>query len=288
MKLLTFAVPGEAPRWGYLDADGMIVDVARPGGLTGLVTLPPDRRAEVLAQIARPGWPRLRPEKVTVLAPVRPVRNLFAAGANYRAHVAESVHSAAEPDRPIFFSKATTSVTGPGVVEVDPELTRRVDWEVEVAAVLGSGGRRLSPEAALDAVFGYMTANDLSARDQQHGRPEGQWFLGKSLDGFCPLGPWLVTADEVPDPQDLRLRLTVNGRVEQDGSTKEMIFPIGELIAELSRFVTLLPGDIVLTGTPAGVGDARTPPVYLHHGDEVSAEVAGLGVLTNRIVEVGR
>jgi 2-keto-4-pentenoate hydratase/2-oxohepta-3-ene-1,7-dioic acid hydratase in catechol pathway len=294
VRLLTFTVPGEdVPRWGWLDPErpDTVIDATgpgRPAGVTELVTAPAAERLGVLAEIRRSPGPRLPLRDVTVRAPLRPVRNVFAAGANYRAHVAESAHSAAPPDRPIFFTKATTSVTGPGPVHVDPELTRCVDWEVEVGVVLGAGGCRLTPETAMDAVFGYLTANDLSARDQQHGRPEGQWFLGKSLDGFCPLGPWLVLADEVPDPQDLRLRLTVNGTVEQDGSTKEMIFPIGELIAELSRFITLLPGDILLTGTPSGVGDARVPPVYLRNGDEVSAEVAGLGVLTNRIVEVRR
>ena len=221
---------------------------------------------------------------MSLQAPIAPRRNVLAVGVNYRAHAAESGQSTAVPDRPVFFSKATTSVTGPGPVSVDPTLTSTVDWEVELGVVLGAGGRHLTAAQARAAIFGYLVANDLSARDQQHGRPEGQWFLGKSLDGFCPLGPWLVTADEVPDPQDVELRLTVNGALKQQASTQDMIFPVEELIVELSRFITLLPGDILLTGTPAGVGDARTPPEYLTDGDVVVAEASGLGALETRIV----
>jgi 2-keto-4-pentenoate hydratase/2-oxohepta-3-ene-1,7-dioic acid hydratase in catechol pathway len=301
MRLMTFdcAEPGTLPHWGFLDLEGVLIDVTTlaarsgrdyPRGVADLVTRPPDDRAELLGHLSvlstseRASAAR-RPDDVTVRAPIpNPGRNVFAAGANYRSHVEESAHSAAEPDRPIFFTKATTSVTGPGDVVVESALTTRVDWEVEVAVVLGAGGRHLSPSAAQEAIFGYMTANDLSARDQQHGRPEGQWFLGKSLDGFGPLGPWLVTADEVSDPQNLTLSLTVNGVLKQRASTAGMIFPIAELVAELSRFITMRPGDIILTGTPAGVGDARTPPEYLSDGDTVTAEVTGLGALTNRMV----
>ncbi|NEE03482.1 fumarylacetoacetate hydrolase family protein [Phytoactinopolyspora halotolerans] len=223
--------------------------------------------------------------ELEVLAPIpTPRRNVIAVGANYREHADESPYSPGLPDRPIFFTKATTAVTGPGPVAVDPGQTARVDWEVELGVVVGTRARRLSPAAASEAVFGFLTANDLSARDQQHGRPEGQWFLGKSLDGFCPLGPWLVTADEVGDPQALELSLSVNGTVKQDSSTAHMVFSVVELLVELSRFMTLLPGDIVLTGTPAGVGDARTPPEYLADGDVVDAEVEGLGRLRTTIV----
>ncbi|MFI6231544.1 fumarylacetoacetate hydrolase family protein [Micromonospora echinospora] len=293
MRLTTFSVPDDpAPHWGFLDGspdDGGIVDVTRldgpyPSSVADLVGLDPSVRDAVLDRLrgeARATATRKLAD-VTLLAPIAPRRNVFAVGANYRSHVAESAHSVDEPDRPIFFTKATTTVTGPGPVPVDPSLTSRVDWEVELAVVLGTGGRDLGR----DAVFGYLVANDLSARDQQHDRPEGQWFLGKSLDGFCPLGPWLVTADEVADPQALTLRLSVNGTVKQEADTAGMIFPVGELITELSRFVTLHPGDILLTGTPAGVGDARNPPEYLWPGDEVVAEVDGLGRLVNQIVEV--
>jgi 2-keto-4-pentenoate hydratase/2-oxohepta-3-ene-1,7-dioic acid hydratase in catechol pathway len=284
MRLLSYTTAHDpAPRWGVLDGE-RVIEAVTPASVAHLIAAPD--RDDVLARLAK-GPATVDLNEVTLRSPIDPARNVFAVGANYRAHVAESAHSSALPDRPIFFTKATTAVTGPGIVVVDPSLTSRVDWEVELGAVLGSGGRHLDAGAARAAIFGYVVANDLSARDQQHDRPEGQWFLGKSLDGFCPLGPWLVTADEVPDPQRLHLRLTVNGAVKQDAGTEGMIFPVVDLIVELSRFVTLRAGDILLTGTPAGVGDARTPREYLHDGDVVTAEIAGLGSLTNRIAYAG-
>jgi 2-keto-4-pentenoate hydratase/2-oxohepta-3-ene-1,7-dioic acid hydratase in catechol pathway len=297
----------EPPSWGFLattdavlDAesapDVRIVDVPGlaagsgrryPADVLTMLQLPPDERGDLLADLADSDVSAAAVPLggVDVLAPIpQPRRNVFAVGANYRDHVEESVHSAAAPAQPIFFSKATTTVIGPGPVEVDPRLSARVDWEVELALVIGAVSRNLSADDALDAVFGYLPANDLSARDQQHDRPEGQWFLGKSLDGFCPMGPWLVTADEVPDPQAVEIRLDVNGVRKQQATTKSMIFSVADLLVELSRFITLLPGDILLTGTPSGVGDARTPPEYLADGDVVVAEAAGLGRLETHIV----
>jgi 2-keto-4-pentenoate hydratase/2-oxohepta-3-ene-1,7-dioic acid hydratase in catechol pathway len=290
MHLLSFRLPGSGPAWGIRDGDRVAVaDGTAPPDIATLLELPLAERDSVLARLAARAGDGVPLGGVELLAPIpRPRRNVFAVGANYRGHVEESEHSSGPPASPIFFTKATTSVTGPGPVAVDPALSTRVDWEVELAVVLGSGGRHLTRKAAADAVFGYTTANDLSARDQQHGRPEGQWFLGKSLDGFCPLGPWLVTRDEVPDPQSLRLTLTVNGVVKQDSTTADMVFDVPALLAELSRFVTLHPGDVLLTGTPSGVGDARTPPEYLAPGDEVVAHVEGIGPLATTIVDGAR
>lgn len=292
MHLLSFRLPGSAPAWGVADPAGERVAVAdggAPPDVATLLELPAAERDGVLTALAGRAATGIPIDEAHLLAPIpRPRRNVFAVGANYRGHVAESEHSSGPPASPIFFTKATTTVTGPGPVAVDADLTTRVDWEVELAVVLGSGGRHLTREAAAAAVFGYTTANDLSARDQQHGRPEGQWFLGKSLDGFCPLGPWLVTKDAVPDPDALRLTLTVNGVVKQDSTTADMVFDVPALLAELSRYVTLQPGDVLLTGTPSGVGDARTPPEYLVPGDEVVAHVEGIGALATTIVDGAR
>ncbi|PZF83321.1 fumarylacetoacetate hydrolase family protein [Jiangella anatolica] len=288
MHLLSFRLPGAVPAWGVAAGDRVAVaPVGAPPDVATLLELPLAERDAVLAAVA--GEERIALDEVELLAPIpRPRRNVFAVGANYRGHVEESEHSAGPPASPIFFTKATTSVTGPGPVAVDPALSTRVDWEVELAVVLGAGGRHLSRPEAEAAIFGYTVANDLSARDQQHGRPEGQWFLGKSLDGFCPLGPSLVTRDEVPDPAALRLTLTVNGVAKQNSTTADMVFDVPALLAELSRFVTLQPGDVLLTGTPSGVGDARTPPEYLAPGDDVVARIEGIGSLATTIVDGAR
>ncbi|TDD66512.1 FAA hydrolase family protein [Jiangella aurantiaca] len=291
---------GRAVDDGDPPGDAIVCDATRSGlrvppDVTALLELPAHSRDAVLAEVHAVASAGQGPDEVfaaldelELLGPItRPRRNVFAVGANYRGHVEESAHSAAAPARPIFFTKASTTVTGPGPVPVDPALTERVDWEVELAVVLGDGGRYLSRAAAEAAVFGYTVANDLSARDQQHGRPEGQWFLGKSLDGFCPLGPWIVTRDQIDDPHRLGLSLTVNGVAKQNSTTADMVFDIPGLLVELSRFVTLLPGDVLLTGTPEGVGDARTPPEYLAPGDTVEAHVEGIGTLVTTIVAGG-
>lgn len=300
MQFATFSsITDETHRWGVRVGADSIVDLAAaraadsviPASLTSLVASQGNVRAGAIAAIeraVRSGENVISLDTVRLLAPIEPVRNVFAVGVNYASHAAESEHSASAPDRPIVFSKASTSVTGPGDIRVDPALTSKVDWEVELAVVIGTGGRYISEADALASVFGYMTANDLSARDQQHGRPEGQWFIGKSLDEFCPIGPWLVAADELHDPAGLTVRLTVNGVVKQEANTSELIFPVERLVSEISQFITLLPGDIILTGTPAGVGDARSPQEYLADGDTVTAEVVGLGALVNRIVFVKR
>jgi 2-keto-4-pentenoate hydratase/2-oxohepta-3-ene-1,7-dioic acid hydratase in catechol pathway len=220
---------------------------------------------------------------VRLLAPVDPPRNVFCMGLNYLAHVEESP-ARQVPKEPVWFTKATTSIVGPEEdVVVDPALTSQLDWEVELAVVLRRGGRKIPASRALDHVLGYTVLNDLSARDVQFARG-GQWFYGKSLDGLCPVGPVLVTSEEIPDPQDLELWLRVNGQVRQHGFTRDMIFSVAQAIEDLSRGITLLAGDVIATGTPAGMGFGQNPPVFLRHGDVVEAEISRIGVLRNRIV----
>jgi 2-keto-4-pentenoate hydratase/2-oxohepta-3-ene-1,7-dioic acid hydratase in catechol pathway len=215
-------------------------------------------------------------------APLRPPK-IVAIGLNYLDHVRES--NLTVPERPLVFTKFTTSVIGDGDrIEVDRSLTERVDWEVELAVVVGRRMRQVSVDDALGHVFGYTVANDVSARDLQFG--DGQWVRGKSLDTFCPLGPAIVTADELPDPQALALRTRVNGETVQDSTTAEMVFGVAELLAFCSQSFTLEPGDVVLTGTPWGCGEFMDPPRSLRHGDVVEVEVEGIGVLRNEVVEL--
>jgi 2-keto-4-pentenoate hydratase/2-oxohepta-3-ene-1,7-dioic acid hydratase in catechol pathway len=227
-----------------------------------------------------------------LLAPIpRPPRNVMCVGWNYSEHFAEGQGrrgpSDAEemPEYPTFFTKLPTTVVGPGAeVQLDPRISTKLDWEVELAVVIGREGRDIRPEDALGYVFGYTIANDVSVRDVQR-RHGGQWFRGKSMDTHCPLGPWIATADEIPDPHTLRLRSRINGETKQDASTASMAFRIPRLIQELSLGTTLVPGDVVLTGTPEGVGFARIPPEYLKPGDVMEMEIEGIGVLSNTVVE---
>jgi len=226
---------------------------------------------------------------VKLLAPIpRPRKNILCLGLNYADHAAESSaargREPAVPEHLVVFTKAVTSITGPDAdIPYDNTVTAQLDWEVELAVVIGTPGRRISEERAMDHVFGYTVVNDLSARDLQFRHK--QYFLGKSLDGGCPMGPWIVTADEIPDPQALDLRCWVNGQLKQQGNTRQQIFTVAATIAALSRGMSLEAGDIIATGTPAGVGFARTPPEFLKPGDLVECEVAGIGRLRNTIVK---
>ena len=225
---------------------------------------------------------------VELLAPLEPRQDLIALGLNYKTHVAETTGAtkqAAPPKQPILFGKAATSVIGPDdEISFDSKVTTQVDWEVELAVVIGRRGRDLRADRALGHVFGYTVANDISARDLQF-LDGGQWYRGKSLDTFCPLGPWIVTTDELGDAHGLRLTLRVNGVTKQDASTDDLIFAIPEIIASASSGRTLYPGDVILTGTPGGVGFTRAPPEFLRDGDVVEAEIAKIGVLRNRVRE---
>lgn len=217
-------------------------------------------------------------------APLRPGK-IVAVGLNYADHVEEAGMIA--PDYPLVFTKFTTSVIGDGEpIEIDPSLTKRLDWEVELAVIVGRKMRRVEAVDALDHVFGYTVANDVSARDLQFA--DGQWVRSKSLDTCCPLGPVIVPAAEIQDPQKLALRTRVNGETVQDSTTAEMIFGVAELLAFCSRSFTLEPGDVLLTGTPWGCGEFMDPPRSLVHGDVVEVEIDGIGTLRNPVVEVGR
>jgi 2-keto-4-pentenoate hydratase/2-oxohepta-3-ene-1,7-dioic acid hydratase in catechol pathway len=225
---------------------------------------------------------------VQIKAPiVRPRKNVFCVGWNYQDHFEEGAkirpHVKEMPAHPTFFTKAPTTVNGPYAdVPFFAELSAQLDWEVELAIIIGQGGRNIAEADAMSHIFGYAVLNDVSWRDVQrrHGQ---QWFKGKSIDGTCPIGPWITTADMV-DPSDLRLSCRVNGVVKQDASTAQLYFKIPRIIAELSMGLTLEPGDIIATGTPAGVGHARTPPEFMKPGDILESEITGLGSLRNPIV----
>jgi 2-keto-4-pentenoate hydratase/2-oxohepta-3-ene-1,7-dioic acid hydratase in catechol pathway len=227
--------------------------------------------------LARTGE-RVALESVRLLSPVDPP-NVLAIGLNYRRHATESGMKL--PERPLLFIKATTSVVGPADAIVLPTLaSEEVDYEAELCLVIGRTARNVAEAEALDYVLGYTCGNDVSARDCQL-RLDGQWARGKSFDTFCPLGPWIET--EVADPDNLRIQSRLNGAVMQDSNTSDLIFGCRELISFLSHNMTLLPGTVIMTGTPEGVGFVRQPPVYLRDGDVVEVEVEGLGVLRNAV-----
>ncbi len=218
----------------------------------------------------------------TLAAPIPRPGKVVCVGLNYRDHAAET--GAEIPSEPVIFGKFSSTVVGPGAEVVLPAASRQVDYEAELVAVIGRRAKHVSADEAFAYVAGYMNGNDVSARDWQKGRPGGQWLLGKTPDTFAPTGPWLVTADEIAEPHALSVTLRLNGTVMQSGNTRDFLFGLGEVIAHVTRLVTLEPGDLIFTGTPAGVGVARKPPVFLKPGDAVEVEIAGLGVLRNPVV----
>lgn len=231
----------------------------------------------------------LRWNDVTLLPVIHPTRNVFCVGWNYRKHFSESIGKREGqgpeelPTIPTFFTKATHTVASAwDDLPLHASLTSKLDWEVELAVVLGRGGRDIPVENALSHVYGYTVANDISARDVQraHG---GQWFKGKSLDATCPLGPVLVTADEIADPQTLALSCYINGEAVQSDTTANQIFSVAQLIAQLSCGMTLEPGDVILTGTPDGIGAAMTPPRFLQEGDCIESVIECIGRMRNRV-----
>jgi 2-keto-4-pentenoate hydratase/2-oxohepta-3-ene-1,7-dioic acid hydratase in catechol pathway len=220
-----------------------------------------------------------------LLAPLQPVA-ILCIGLNYRQHAAET--GIKIPEYPVLFMKNPAAVAHPGDPIVLPSVCQnppQVDYEAELAVVIGKPARNVPAAKALDYVLGYTAGNDVSARWWQKNGGGSQWIRGKSFDTFCPLGPELITADEIPDPQNLRLRCILNNEVMQDGNTNDMIFSVAELIEFLSQGTTLLPGTVILTGTPSGVGFVRQPPVFLKAGDMVAIEVERVGVLSNPVVE---
>ncbi|MGH7825494.1 MAG: fumarylacetoacetate hydrolase family protein [Candidatus Binatia bacterium] len=225
----------------------------------------------------------LNSRQAKLISPIPwPRKNVVMLGINYREHVDEGARARSleikYPEWPVFFTKPATSVIGHLGKVINHKITDKLDWEIELAVVIGRKGRDIPKDKAYDYVFGYTVCLDMTARELQ--RQHGQWFKGKSLDTFCPLGPWIVHKSALPNPQQLRLICRVNGEVMQDGNTRDMIFDIPTIIESLSGSLTLEPGDIISTGTPSGVGFARVPPVYLKPGDKVEGEVEGVGTLT--------
>ena len=278
MKLLRYGDPG-AERPGILDPSGKIRDLSGVISDIGGSNLSPQPLAQ-LRQLHLESLP-LVPDAVRLGPCVASVGKFVCIGLNYSDHAAES--GMAVPTEPVVFMKATSSICGPNDLVEIPKGSTKTDWEVELGVVIGSKAKYVAEQDALAYVAGYCVVNDLSERAFQL-ESTGQWVKGKSEDTFGPIGPWLVTADEVPDPQNLRLWLEVDGKRVQDGSTRTMVFGIAHLISYLSRFMTLHPGDIISTGTPPGVGLGQKPPVYLRPGNRMRLGVEGLGEQQQQVV----
>ncbi len=287
MRLVTYISGLNAARLGVL-ADGLVIDVERFGSAHGLA-LPDDMLSFIDNGVTLLPVLKVPLENVTLQAPIpRPRKNIFGIGLNYREHVAESAKSLDTdkdlPEQPVLFSKPPTTVVGPGgAIHHNAKMTQQLDWEVELAVIIGKTATRISVESAMSHVFGYSVMIDVSARDN---RRAGQWIFSKGMDTYAPFGPCIVTADEITDPHDLRLWLTKNGVKKQDSNTKYMIFNVPFLIADISSGITLEPGDIIATGTPAGVGAGLNPQEWLWPGDVVEAGVDGIGVLRHPVVAV--
>jgi 2-keto-4-pentenoate hydratase/2-oxohepta-3-ene-1,7-dioic acid hydratase in catechol pathway len=277
-------------RLGSASIDGLIAPVLEneDGSFSALATTDTARTliaggaSAIPAMVPDGDAPRI--SEPQLLAPLAPGK-IVAIGLNYLDHIRETGIDA--PTRPLVFAKLPSSVVGPGAaIEIDPLITQRVDWEGELAVVIGQRLRHASAENALAAVFGYTICNDVSARDVQF--EDSQWVRGKSLDTFCPLGPVIVTTDELPDPHALVLQTRVNGELVQNSSTADMIFGVAELLSFCSHSFTLEPGDILLTGTPWGCGDFMSPPRSLVPGDLVEVSIDGIGVLSNPVRLISR
>lgn len=238
------------------------------------------RLVEVAKQSANVEQFKIPFSEIEWLSPIpRTQKNILCVGKNYDEH-AQEMGSVAPSDLLVFTKSPTTIAADGQVLPVHASKTDSLDYEGELAIIIGKHGKDIPKNLAFDYVFGYTIANDLSARDVQY--RHGQYFLGKSLDSTCPMGPYLVTKDELPDPQDLRIVTKVNGEVRQNGSTADMLFTVEELISILSQYVTLEPGDVILTGTPAGVGNGMNPPQFIKAGDEIKISIEGIGTLSNR------
>ncbi|MEM9394379.1 MAG: fumarylacetoacetate hydrolase family protein [Pseudomonadota bacterium] len=305
MKLATLAVGGSPVAVALLDngsalnigasardVPGPVGAALRSGSLQTLIDAGPEALAELKQILAASEGSATAQTLATddhpFLAPLHaPRKNIFCVGRNYAEHIAEGERAQKAKigitDHPVYFTKPSTAVVGhEGDVLIFPSVSEKIDYEVELAVVIGKAGRDISKERAFDHIFGYTILNDITARDVQR-RHGGQYFKGKSLDGSCPIGPWIVTADEITDPQNLSISLSVNGELRQDGRTHDMIFDIPTLIASLSEGLTLEPGDIIATGTPSGVGYAMDPPQYLKPGDTVVCDITDIGQLRNTV-----
>ncbi len=269
MKLVTYSVDGGGPRVGSLEGEEI-----RPLAHQDMIEF------IEFGGSPEPGEDIVPLAEARIHAPVAGPEKVIGIGLNYEDHAAET--GADIPDKPIVFAKYANAVIGPGEAIMIPSITEQADYEAELAVIIGRTARKVPESEALDYVFGYTNANDVSSRDLQFSEG-GQWTRSKSIDTFCPLGPYIATRDEIEDPQDLSIRCTLNGEVMQDGTTSKMIFSVAELVSFLSQGMTLVPGDVIVTGTPPGVGAARDPQVWLKDGDEVTIEIEGLGALTNPV-----
>ena len=265
--------------------NGICVDLHRaderlPHCIKGLLAQGPEglRRAATAMEIGEP----IPPEELKLLPVVPRPEKIICVGLNYADHARET--GMTPPTEPVFFSKFPTAICGDWQPIVLPRVSNEVDYEAELVVVIGLGGRHISKEKALEHVAGYCCGNDVSARDWQLHKPAEQWLLGKSFDTFAPIGPAMVTADEIADPGQLRIELRLNGSVMQKSNTSQLIFSIAELVAYVSQVCTLSPGDLIFTGTPPGVGFARKPPVFLKPGDTVEVEIESVGILRNPVV----
>jgi 2-keto-4-pentenoate hydratase/2-oxohepta-3-ene-1,7-dioic acid hydratase in catechol pathway len=300
LRLLSYADETGAPRLGFVKPDGHVTDVANAAhaanrylgfdgtSMLALIEAGPKALAAV-REIASEDIPaRIELQHIKLLPPIpKLTRNIYCVGWNYLEHFAEgaAMRDPAQklPDHPVFFTKAVTALNGPfDPIPYDASISQQIDWEVELAAIIGKRGRNIAEAGAEDYIFGYSVLNDTTARDIQKSWHGGQWFKGKSLDGHAPMGPWIVPASDL-DRDNLRLVLRVNGAVKQDGNTKDMYFKLPRIIAELSRGLTLEPGDVIATGTPPGVGMGRTPPEYLKPGDVMESEIVEIGAMRNTI-----
>ncbi len=283
MRLVSYA-SDSGPRAAAIRPDGSYVDLHRadaslPTDMAQLLALGRDglRRAAAAMDVG----PAIDPAGIKLLAPVPRPEKIFCIGLNYADHARETGKE--PPPEPVVFSKFVTAVRGPGEAIVLPRLSEQVDFEAELVAVIGTGGRHIPADRALAHVAGYTCGNDVSARDWQNHKPGRQWLLGKSFDSFAPLGPELVTADEVRDAGDLRIQLRIDGQTMQDSRTSQLIFGVAQLISYISGVCTLSPGDLIFTGTPPGVGFARKPPIFLRPGNVVEVEIERVGLLRNRV-----
>jgi 2-keto-4-pentenoate hydratase/2-oxohepta-3-ene-1,7-dioic acid hydratase in catechol pathway len=288
VKLMMFRAGGGDRRLGALrpGSEDEVAELSEFADLRALIDAGDNGLAHARSALSSSRSKSHRLAELELLAPLdQPRGNVIAIGRNYQKHAAETAHiDGGEPSPPTVFTKAITSLTEPFAdIVIDPSVSDKIDWEVELAILIGKGGANIKAKRAREHVFGYTVLNDVTARDIQS-TWGGQYFKGKSLDRSCPTGPWVVTKDEIEDPQALNLMLRINGTVKQEGNTSDMIYPVDAIIEWVSRGMTLLPGTLIASGTPDGVGFARTPPEYLQPGDVMESEVQGIGGLRNRIV----
>ena len=284
MRLVTFTHQGQR-RLGARSGDSIIdlsaADPSIPSTMKEFLEAGDNAISRARA-IIDSGTHAISATDVTIHAPIDNPEKIICIGLNYADHAAES--SMPIPDEPIVFSKYASSIIGPDENIVAPSASSQVDYEVELVVVIGKSGRNISEEDALNHVAGYMVGHDVSARDYQLEKPGAQWMMGKTFDTFAPIGPDLVTTDDVPDPHNLGIRCILNGKTVQDSNTSQLIFDVPKLIAYLTHVFTLAPGDLIFTGTPHGVGMGREPQLWLKHGDRVICEIDGLGRLENPVV----